>query len=218
MIYLTDAPKRHSGSRCTRGSWIGFTDVTTRIDANKGARVQTSRWNHLEMVLPHEIHIWHRLVYPYKKPFFFVCAGFKEKPLITATHGKNVKWEAHMAGHMSHLQNLTYDLFIMGQCHSTVKPPDLSAAQRLLCHPFSALQSVSHMWEACKWKIHWPDNCSGAIDKRKERKKQCYVKSDWLMDNVMLLWSGSFTGFCTWRADGSTGQKESMWKLDETFP
>lgn len=174
MIYLTDAPKRHSGSRCTRAlgldllMWLQGLKLTRVRDFKRVIEIIWKWFYHMKFTFD-------TLFYPLKTNFFLFALVLKKSPLQLQLMEKTVKWEAHMAGHMSHLQNLTYDLFIMGQCHSTVKPPDLSAAQRLLCHPFSVLQSVSHMWEACKWKIHWPDNCSWAIDKRKEKNNNAML-------------------------------------------
>lgn len=115
LINFTNAPKSHLGSSCTET--VGL-DLVTWLQGLKLTRVQElqqgieiiSKWFYRIKFTFNTVYFIIR-----KQHFcFFVCTGFKKEARYNYNPLKYVRWGAHMAGHMSHLQNLTYDLFIMG--------------------------------------------------------------------------------------------------------
>lgn len=163
MIYLTDAPKWYSGRWCTKALGLEFLWLEG-LKLRKG--VQRVKSCHLDMLSPHDFHIQHADYFTIRKQTFLFFWFHKGSPYLNAPGGKK---NAKRRG--TH-----------GWTHQTSAKPDPlpfhygpaghSAAQRLFCHPLSALRSVSRMWEACMRSKHWPDNCCWAIDKQKGGEKK----------------------------------------------
>lgn len=99
-----------------RALWLDSCSLISRTEANSSAKVQTSPWNHLEMVLPH------RWFHPQKAQLFLYSALVLKRLAVNVpcekmheiviTHGRTCELSARPP---------TGDGFIERQCHSTVK-------------------------------------------------------------------------------------------------
>lgn len=113
LINLTNAPKSHLGSSCTETvgldlvTWLQGLKLTRVQELQQGIEIISKWFYRIKLTFNTDYFI-------IRKHFFFVCTGFKKEAHYNYSSLKYVRWEAHMAGHMSRLQNLTYDLFIMG--------------------------------------------------------------------------------------------------------